>query len=98
MYIICILLIFIVFMYCLYDFSIEKNNKLNNNKSNIIVNNDHFIIDNKKKLSRTCPHAGCKVNYNNTKNEFVCPCHNSRFKINGELIEGPANSDLAPYP
>ncbi|WP_054812269.1 Rieske (2Fe-2S) protein [Nocardia arizonensis] len=43
----------------------------------------------------TCPHAGCKVNAvsNGTIN---CPCHGSKFGLDGAVVAGPAKSPLAP--
>jgi menaquinol-cytochrome c reductase iron-sulfur subunit len=35
----------------------------------------------------TCPHAGCFVNYDDMSNTFKCPCHNSEFQVDGQLIE-----------
>lgn len=46
-------------------------------------------------LSRTCPHLGCLVSYDPIKNEFVCPCHQSRFSLEGKYLAGPAKKDLA---
>jgi len=52
----------------------------------------------KKKCSRglslKCPHAGCNVKEKN--GEFICPCHGSRFSLEGKLLEGPAETDLQP--
>ena len=45
-------------------------------------------------LSLRCPHAGCLVKEKN--NEFVCPCHGSRFSLEGKVLEGPAETDLKP--
>jgi Rieske Fe-S protein len=39
-------------------------------------------------LDLTCPHLGCTVKA--TPQGFACPCHGSRFKSSGEVIEGPA--------
>lgn len=50
-----------------------------------------------KKLSRTCPHAGCNVNYDNTQQKFVCPCHGAKFDLDGTVLRGPATDNLAPY-
>jgi Rieske Fe-S protein len=36
-------------------------------------------------LSVVCPHAGCFVDYEEDKQEFLCPCHNSLFKKDGGL-------------
>lgn len=32
----------------------------------------------------TCPHLGCKVEYQEGTQSFLCPCHASAFKIDGE--------------
>ena len=40
--------------------------------------------------STSCPHAGCMVQLASNHNHFQCPCHNSRFEINGKRI-GPQN-------
>lgn len=34
----------------------------------------------------TCPHAGCFVAYDGPTNTFKCPCHNSSFQVDGQLI------------
>lgn len=41
-----------------------------------------------------CPHLGCKVGYDATKNHFACPCHDSAFSLEGELMGGPAPRGL----
>jgi menaquinol-cytochrome c reductase iron-sulfur subunit len=38
-------------------------------------------------LTATCPHAGCFVNYDDGSNTFKCPCHNSAYQVDGQLIE-----------
>jgi menaquinol-cytochrome c reductase iron-sulfur subunit len=38
-------------------------------------------------LNTTCPHAGCFVNFDQQADCFKCPCHNSFFKLDGEIIE-----------
>jgi menaquinol-cytochrome c reductase iron-sulfur subunit len=38
-------------------------------------------------LTATCPHAGCFVNYDAPTNSFKCPCHNSTFTVDGQIIE-----------
>ena len=64
------------------------------------MNDDHAIVTQNgetNKLSRRCPHAGCNVNYDKDSNQFVCPCHQSKFNLQGEVLQGPAESNLAPY-
>ncbi|WP_294245742.1 FAD-dependent oxidoreductase [uncultured Chryseobacterium sp.] len=42
----------------------------------------------------TCPHALCEVRWNNAELSWDCPCHGSRFNINGKLLTGPTVKDL----
>ncbi|RZJ86366.1 MAG: FAD-dependent oxidoreductase [Chryseobacterium sp.] len=45
-------------------------------------------------LSPVCPHTGCNVAWNPSEISWDCPCHGSRFDIDGKLLNGPALSDL----
>jgi len=49
-------------------------------------------------MSLTCTHLGCSINYESTKNEFVCPCHSSAFNIYGDVINPPATRTLDMLP
>lgn len=47
-------------------------------------------------LSARCTHLGCIVQWNNAERSWDCPCHGSRFAIDGRVIQGPAVSPLEP--
>lgn len=49
-------------------------------------------------LSPICPHLGCRYNWDDEKKQFVCPCHNSVFTIDGKVVSGPAPRDLDELP
>ncbi|MEX0649137.1 MAG: FAD-dependent oxidoreductase [Balneolaceae bacterium] len=44
--------------------------------------------------SAVCPHMACIVNWNNAESTWDCPCHASRFKPDGSVLEGPAMHPL----
>lgn len=45
-------------------------------------------------LSSLCPHMKCRVTWNQDDISWDCPCHGSRFTIDGDIIEGPACDPL----
>ena len=45
-------------------------------------------------VSPVCPHLKCSVAWNNAELSWDCPCHGSRFDINGNVITGPAGASL----
>ena len=45
-------------------------------------------------LSARCTHLGCIVHFNDAERAWECPCHGSRFAIDGSVIQGPANRPL----
>lgn len=45
----------------------------------------------------TCTHKGCTVDWNFSQSSFVCPCHNSRFDQDGEVLGAPATEPLNTY-
>lgn len=40
-------------------------------------------------LSSVCPHLGCAVAWNESRSQFVCPCHEGVFAADGSLVSGP---------
>src|SRR5690606_34264252 len=43
-------------------------------------------------LSAICPHMKCLVQWTPSARTWDCPCHGSRFDVEGQVIEGPALS------
>lgn len=44
-----------------------------------------------------CTHLGCAYHWDDGKSEFICPCHNSVFSIDGQVRSGPAPRPLDRY-
>lgn len=50
--------------------------------------------NNKHIVSNICPHMKCNLIFNYLDKTWDCPCHGSRFTIDGDLIEGPSVYDI----
>lgn len=46
------------------------------------------------RIKLVCPHMKCNLVFNEIEGTWDCPCHGSRFRMNGEVIVGPATEDL----
>jgi Rieske Fe-S protein len=45
-------------------------------------------------VSLRCTHLGCLLRFNAAERSWDCPCHGSRFDVDGSVLEGPAVDPL----
>ncbi|MGN6104807.1 MAG: ubiquinol-cytochrome c reductase iron-sulfur subunit [Kofleriaceae bacterium] len=48
--------------------------------------------------SAVCPHLGCAIRFDAARENYLCPCHDSRFALSGERLTGPSERGLDPLP
>lgn len=64
----------------------------NRNGKNIAIyedeNGSHIVYS-------TCPHMKCTLIFNELEKTWDCPCHASRFDIDGKCIKGPSTYDIS---
>ena len=51
-------------------------------------NGEHTIIN-------RCPHMKCSLIYNQFENVWECPCHASKFDIDGNCLKGPSKKNIS---
>src|SRR3981081_2588176 len=57
-----------------------------------------FVVKNQGKLevfAINCSHLGCSVALNKHAKSVDCPCHGSRFHLDGSVLRGPAAAPLS---
>jgi Rieske Fe-S protein len=57
-----------------------------------------FVVKNQGKVNVfaiNCSHLGCSVALNPDAKTFDCPCHGSRFHLDGTVLHGPAAYPLS---
>jgi menaquinol-cytochrome c reductase iron-sulfur subunit len=40
-------------------------------------------------MSTVCTHMGCLVHWDDSKKEFLCPCHGGVYDVDGKVLAGP---------
>lgn len=68
----------------------------------VLTNQDHraYVIRNPegfRALSSVCTHLGCVTRYQPDREVIACPCHGSRFGLDGEVLAGPAPKPLSHF-
>lgn len=58
----------------------------------------HTDVDTLVALSPFCTHLGCLVKWVELNHRFECPCHNQRYELNGNYINGVATRSLDRFP
>lgn len=81
------------------DLTQSANASLNSNGGSIYSNG--VIVTNINgtyvALAQACTHQGCSISYNQTGNDFICPCHNGVYDTNGNVLSGPPPASLKKY-
>ena len=49
-------------------------------------------------IYQRCTHLGCTVPWDPAANMFICPCHNSQFEADGDVLNPPAPRPLDVFP
>jgi cytochrome b6-f complex iron-sulfur subunit len=49
-------------------------------------------------LSAVCTHVRCILGYDPERRTLVCPCHDGRFDLSGNVLSGPPSRPLPGYP
>ena len=59
----------------------------------VVKTDDHTVVA----FNPACTHLGCAYHWETSTKEFVCPCHASKFSIEGKVLAGPAPRPLDRY-
>lgn len=62
------------------------------NNQDVAIYYDNYGI--KHPVLRKCPHLKCQLLFNEEEKTWDCPCHGSRFDLEGNVIAGPSNYDI----
>lgn len=89
---------------CKYSYNNIKAYIKSRNQKNIKYKKENgieyaiYIDENKKehKIINKCPHLKCKLILNEIDKTWDCPCHGSRYTIDGKVIKGPSNYSIIP--
>lgn len=67
----------------------------------VVLKEDNLVISRLANhiyaLTNVCNHLGCLVSFDKENKQITCPCHGSKFSLDGTYIEGPAKRGLDRY-
>jgi cytochrome b6-f complex iron-sulfur subunit len=66
---------------------------LNEKSKVLVVRQDNQLIA----VNPTCTHRGCTVKLDKSDNTLICPCHDAKFGLGGEVLTKPAKTPLPTY-
>lgn len=72
----------------------EKNFRVLKTKIDGINVYVYYDRDGEHIVKQKCPHLGCTLKFNEIEKTWDCPCHGSRFDLDGRYIYGPTNKDI----
>lgn len=49
-------------------------------------------------MKAKCPHMGGELHFNPASGLWECPCHGSRFTVDGKLVDSPSKFDTQNFP
>lgn len=50
-----------------------------------------------KAYSAVCTHLNCTVQFDDTRRQIWCACHNGFYNLNGQVVSGPPPRPLEPF-
>jgi len=56
-----------------------------------------FTPEDLKVFSNMCTHLSCRVSWKEEHKEYICPCHDGRFDLQGKITAGPAPENMHEY-
>lgn len=81
--------------------TVKKNPVFYNDHVDIVkIDNNYYGVyydyyGKKHIVKHKCPHMKCNLVFNDEEKTWDCPCHGSRFDIDGNVIEGPSNYSIS---
>lgn len=78
----------------------KSSSQLRSGEGDIVRHNGRTVAayrDENGKLhisNPNCSHLGCRLSFNSEMKSWDCPCHGSRFDVDGNLIDNPAMKNL----